>query len=128
VDGLAVTVLLPAGAGAGETPHAALVTVLVSSVTAASRARSLPATVALVVAVMLVAARIFPLNVVLVPRVAELPTCQYTLQGWSPNAPENTTDEAEAVVNVLGILNTHTLLPVELSVSTPVIAAVEAKQ
>jgi hypothetical protein len=53
---------------------------LLSSVTAPTRARSLPSTVAPVVAVIDIRARMFPLNVVVVPRVAELPTCQKTLQ------------------------------------------------
>ena len=47
-----------------------------------SRRHSAPArpiTVAPVVAVMLVSARMLPMNAVLVPRVAELPTCQKTL-------------------------------------------------
>ena len=65
----------------GGTAHAEMATVLVSIVTAPFRARALPDTFALVVRVMLVSARIFPMNVVVVPRVAELPTCQKTLHG-----------------------------------------------
>jgi len=62
------------------TPHAAMETVLVSSVTAPVCARSLPAMVAPVLRVMLVSAKIFPTKAVVVPSVAELPTCQKTLQ------------------------------------------------
>ena len=55
-------------------------TLLVSIVTAPFRAKALPDTLAPVFRVMLVSARIFPANAVPVPRVAELPTCQNTLQ------------------------------------------------
>ena len=60
--------------------HTLAETVLVSIVTAPFRARALPDTLAPVFRVMLVSARIFPTNVVVVPSVAELPTCQNTLQ------------------------------------------------
>ena len=73
------------------------VTALVSSVTAPSRARVRPVTVAPVVTVMLVNARMFPANAVVVPSVAELPTCQKTFAGEAPLV--NTTDEALAVVS-----------------------------
>ena len=64
----------------GGTAHTEMATVLESIVTAPFRARALPDTFAPVLRVMLVSARIFPTNVVVVPRVAELPTCQKTLQ------------------------------------------------
>ena len=52
---------------------------LLSSVTAPFRAKALPQLMpAPVFIVMLVSARIFPANAVVVPRVAELPTCQNT--------------------------------------------------
>ena len=57
---------------------------MVSSVTAPVRAKSLPSTVVPVVAAIDARARTFPLNVVVVPRVAELPTCQKTLHAWAP--------------------------------------------
>ena len=66
-------------AGTGNGLHTAEM-VLLSIVTAPFRARALPDTFAPVVRVMLVSARILPMNLVLVPRVAELPTCQNTLQ------------------------------------------------
>jgi hypothetical protein len=47
---------------------------------------------------MLVNANTFPTNRVPVPSVAELPTCQNTLQAWAPLI--RTTEEAVAVVIV----------------------------
>jgi hypothetical protein len=49
---------------------------LLSSVTAPVRAKRAPELVAPVFAVMLASARMFPLKLVVVPSVAELPTCQ----------------------------------------------------
>lgn len=60
----------------GAVVHALGVKRLLSNVTAPLRANARPATVAPVVTVTLVSARILPTNAVLVPRVAELPTCQ----------------------------------------------------
>jgi hypothetical protein len=57
--------------------------------------------VAPVFRVMLVRARIFPWNVVVVPRVAELPTCQNTFE--SVKLLLKITDELLAVVSVLPI-------------------------
>ena len=70
--------------------------------------------------VILVNARIFPSNAVVVPRVAELPTCQNTLHGEALFI--RTTDDADAVVSVLPIWKTQTALgsPKALSVSIPV--------
>ena len=56
------------------------VTVLLSSVTAPLRAKTRPLVVAAVVSVMLESARILPAKLLPVPKVAELPTCQNTLQ------------------------------------------------
>jgi hypothetical protein len=47
---------------------------------------------------MLVNANTFPTKSVPVPKVAELPTCQNTLQAWAPLI--RSTEEAEAVVMV----------------------------
>lgn len=71
--GVAVDVELAVGVAAA---HVGLVTVLESNVTAALRASSRPLTVAPVLAVTEVRARIVPANTELVPSVAELPTCQ----------------------------------------------------
>jgi hypothetical protein len=64
--------------------HTGLVTVFESSVTAPFRANNRPWTPALVLAVIDVKARMVPTNVEPTPRVAELPTCQKTLQGCAP--------------------------------------------
>ena len=58
--------------------------VLSSSVTAPLRARSRPSTEAPEFSPIDVRARIVPLKIVVVPSVAELPTCQKTLHGWAP--------------------------------------------
>jgi hypothetical protein len=74
-------------------------TSFVSIVTAAFRAKVRPPTVAPVFSVMLASAMIFPLNAEVVPRVAELPTCQNMLQSVAPF--RTATDELLAVVSVL---------------------------
>ncbi len=84
-------------------------TLLVSSVTAPFRASARPpVTLALVFKVMLVSARMLPRKVVVVPTIAELPTCQKTLQGEPPLI--KMTDELLAVVRVLPIWNMKTAL------------------
>src|SRR5438128_8398684 len=83
-------------------------TLFVSIVTAPVRARARPIMFAPVFSVMLASARIFPTNVVVVPRDAELPICQKTLQGEPPLIMR--TDEALAVVSVLPILKMKTAL------------------
>ena len=69
---------------------------------------------------MLVNARIFPANVVLVPSVAELPTCQYRPLSGPPLI--TLTDELLAVVSVLPIWKAQNalLLPWASKVSDPV--------
>jgi hypothetical protein len=67
-----------------EPAHVDLAIVSVSSVTAPFRANTRPSTVAPVVTVMLVNAIKVPRKVEPVPSVAELPTCQKTLQDWAP--------------------------------------------
>lgn len=57
---------------------------LVSSVTAPLLASNRPSKVAPVFAVIEVSANTLPTNDVFVPKVAELPTCQYTLHAWAP--------------------------------------------
>ena len=47
-------------------------------------ANNLPVTAAPLFTVMLTAARMFPLKLQVVPRVAELPTCQKTFFAWAP--------------------------------------------
>src|ERR1019366_4543060 len=65
---------------AGAVMHADEVIVFVSSVTAPLRASTRPSTVAPVVTVMLDRAMTVPRKLEPVPIVAELPTCQNTLQ------------------------------------------------
>src|ERR1700674_5680788 len=55
-----------------------------SNVTAPFRASALPSRFTPVVTVIEVSARMFPLKTELVPKVAELPTCQKTLQALAP--------------------------------------------
>ncbi len=76
-----------------------------------------------VVMVMLSSARIFPANAVPVPSVAELPTCQNTLQSEPPLI--TFTVELLAVVSVLPIWKTNTALgsPAASSVTVPVSCA-----
>ena len=65
--------------------------VLLSNVTAPFRAKTLPVTLAPVVRVALVSTMTLPANALAVPKVAELPTCQNTLQLGPPLL--KTTDE-----------------------------------
>ncbi|GHD84980.1 hypothetical protein GCM10010508_06910 [Streptomyces naganishii JCM 4654] len=62
----------------------ALVITLLSKVTAPLRASARPSTAALVFTVTDVRARMLPLKKEFVSRVAELPTCQNTLQACAP--------------------------------------------
>lgn len=77
---------------------------------------------------MFVSARIFPTNVVPVPRVAELPICQKSLHCCPPLI--RTTDELLPVIKVLPTLNIQTAsaLPPPSRVSAPVSEADEEKQ
>jgi hypothetical protein len=83
-------------------------TVFVSKVTAPFNAYNPPFEVTPVVTVMDARATTFPCKAEYVPRVAELPTCQKTLQALAPFT--NKTSEYEAVVRVDPIWKTHTLL------------------
>ena len=103
-DGPAVAVKV--GVGGGPTRHTELEMLLVSIVTAPFRARALPEMITRVVSVMLVRARMFPENRASVPSVAELPTCQNTLQ-LEPMLDMRTL-ELLAVVSVLPIWKTKT--------------------
>jgi len=78
--------------------------------------------------VMLVSAMMFPVKAVVVPIVAELPTCQKMLHSEPPLI--STTDALEAVVSVLPILNTKTALasPFASSLRAPVSCADDEKQ
>ena len=93
VDGTVVEVVVD-----DDRRQVGTVMVLVSMVTAPVLARTRPVTVALVVSVIDVDARIEPLNWVVVPSVAELPTCQNTLHACAPFSRATTLPDA--VVNV----------------------------
>ena len=88
--------------------HIGRETLLVFNVTAPVCANKLPFTFAPLFRVMDVRARIFPTNVVVVPRVAELPTCQNTLQSEPPLI--TLTTALLAVVSVLPIRKMKTEL------------------
>jgi hypothetical protein len=93
--------------------HAEAVIVLLSIVTAPVCARARPFKVAPLFRVMLVRARIFPMNEVLVSRVAELPILHHTLHGSPP-----VTDEPGDVMSVDADLKIQT--PDPLSTRFPV--------
>ena len=114
--------------GPGWPVHAVRSTVLVSSVTAPVRANVRPNTRAPVVNVMLTCARMLPMKAVPVPSVAELPTCQKTLQLGA--LAMNSTRAFDEVVSVLPVLKINTGLGLldALSVSVPVNWADDEKQ
>ena len=80
--------------------------VLLSRVTAPFLARAPALESAPVCIVMLVRAITVPTKAVSVPRVAELPTCQKTLQAWAP--PRSATVLLLAVIRVLPAWKTNT--------------------
>jgi hypothetical protein len=130
VDVAVEIVALPVDAGVGlpDDVHTGEETWLVSRVTAPVCAKALPCTVAPVVRVLLVRARILPVKAVPVPSVAELPTCQKALQLCAPLIGR--TEALLEVVSVLPIWKMKTALglPWPLSVSAPVNCADEEKQ
>jgi hypothetical protein len=95
------------------------------SVTAAFRARTRPVTVTLDVTVIEVNAMTVPTNVLVEPRVAELPTFQNTLHAWAP--PISLTTLSEAVTSVEPAWKTNTALgsPLAFKVSVPVSCSVD---
>ena len=104
--------------------HPWLVMVLVSRVTAPFWASNRPLMVAPVVAVMDSDARTVPIRCEPVPSVAELPTCQNTLQAWPP--PSTMTALFDAVMRVDAVWKMNTALgsPWVSSVKVPVIPRV----
>ena len=101
--------------------HVARVIVSVSRVTEPLRASARPSRVTPVVIVMDARARMVPRKVELVPSVAELPTCQKTLQADPPLMMS--TRLADAVISVEAALKTKTAFgsPSASRVSLPVI-------
>jgi hypothetical protein len=89
-------------------------------VTAPVCAKTRPSTLAPESSVTEANARIVPTKDVVLPSVAELPTCQKTLQAWAPFS--RTTDAADAVVKVDPAWKINTALgsPPAFKVSGPV--------
>ena len=108
------------GGPVGPVAQIGVVMTLSSSVTAPILARARPWISVPVVTVMDWSAMMVPTNLELVPRVAELPTCQNTLQGCAPLT--RMTLLAEAVVSVDPAWKMKTALgsPLALSVRAPV--------
>jgi hypothetical protein len=100
--------------------HVDTLTTLSSRVTAPFRARTRPFTVAPVLRVAELSAMIVPLMALVVPSVAELPTCQKILQACAPFS--KTTLLLEAVVSVEPAWKMKTALasPPPFKVSVPV--------
>jgi hypothetical protein len=98
--------------------------VFVSSVTAPFLASKRPPITAPVVAVIEVRARTFPMNDEPVPSVAELPTCQYTLQGCAPLSSSTLLLDAVISVDCIWKMKTALGSPSPFSVSVPVIPKV----
>ncbi len=91
-----------------------------SSVTAPLRARARPCTVTPLFTVIEVKAITLPTKTEPVPRVAELPTCQNTLQAWAPLISDTVLDEAVMRVESVWKMNTDFGLPPPSRVSGPV--------
>src|SRR3989344_2900563 len=122
-DGLGVGA---GGGGSGGTTHFALViTLLPSRVTVPFCANTLPSTLAVVPSPMDVRAKMFPLKVESAPSVAELPTCQKTLQAWAP--PVRFTTLAPAVVSEEPAWNIQTSVALPFKVSVPVMPIVDGE-
>jgi len=104
----------------GTTAHAGRLTVLESSVTAPLRASSRPSTNAPVFAVIDVKASTDPTKTEAVPSVAELPTCQKTLQALAPLTNATRLDVAVMSVEADWKMKTAPASPLASSVRAPV--------
>ena len=82
--GVVEVVEVGVGVGGGGVAQVGEVIVSSSRVTAPLRASARPSTVSPVFTEIDVRARMVPAKAEFVPRVAELPTCQNTLQAWAP--------------------------------------------
>jgi hypothetical protein len=94
--------------------------VLLSSVTAPLRARARPSITALVFTVIDVRAMMLPLKKELTSMVAELPTCQNTLQAWPPLMMLTLLDGAVIRVEPIWKIQTALGSPRASSVRVPV--------
>ncbi len=105
---------------AAAAEHVGTVIKLSSSVTAPLRARIRPLTVAPVFSVADDRVRMVPAKLVVVPSVADVPTCQNTLHACAPFS--STTELPEAVVSVDPIwkMKTASASPSPLRVTAPV--------
>ncbi len=100
--------------------HVGLVMVLSFRVTAPLRAKTRPSTVAPLSRVADVKAMIVPTKVVVVPSVAELPTCQNTLHAWAPLIRLTVLLEAEISVEPAWKMNTELASFSPFNVTVPV--------
>jgi hypothetical protein len=116
------------GAPVGITPEVVVVgarqlgtvIVLVSRVTAPFRARTRPFTVAPVLRVAEVSAKIVPTKLVEVPRVADEPTCQKTLQACTPFSRTMLAEDPVVKVEPAWKMNTASGFPPPFRVMAPV--------
>ena len=100
--------------------QAGTVITLLSRVTAPFWASTRPVTCAPVLRVIEVRARIEPLNSLVVPRVAELPTCQKTWHAWAPFSNTTRLPDAPTKVEPACMMKTEFTSPAPLSVRVPV--------
>jgi hypothetical protein len=102
------------------------VMVLVSRLTWPFRASTRPVTVVPVCTVAEVNAKMLPTKVVLVPKVAELPTCQNTLHAWAPLISATVLFDAVIRVDPTWKMNTALGSPCPSRVTVPVRLSAEA--
>lgn len=120
-----MVVVVEVGVGE-EAKQVGTVMVLESSVTAPLRANTLPRSVAPVSSVAEVSAMIVPTKLLVVPRVAELPTCQKTLHACAPFSSTTLLPEAEIKVEPAWKIKTASASPPPFRVTDPVSAMADA--
>jgi hypothetical protein len=117
-----VAVVVVVGGGGVVVSQPGVVNVSSSSVTAPLRASARPWTTVPVVTVTEVKAMIVPMKLECVPKVAELPTCQNTLQAWTPLIRLILLAEAVIKVEAAWKIKTASGFPWPLSVKVPLTA------
>src|ERR1019366_3055022 len=120
-----MAVVVEVGVGE-EAKQVGTVMVLESSVTAPLRANTLPRSVAPVSSVAEASAMIVPTKLLVVPRVAELPTCQKTLHACAPFSSTTLLPEAEIKVEPAWKIKTASSSPPPFRVTDPVSAMADA--
>jgi hypothetical protein len=110
----------------GAAEQVARDTALSSRVTAPLRASTRPSTDAPVSSVADVRARIVPTKSLVVPIVAELPTCQKTLHAWAPFSSATVLPEAVVRVDPARKMKTELASPPPFNVKVPLSAMLEA--